>query len=111
MPCIRVNFFRALFLSSIIVFPMLAAAKDFQRDNCLPPEEPFPYKLSKSDPLYEAARDEHQAYLEGMEDYINCLDRERSSALSLLEKSFRNFMKNFGKDGVLKYWASTEIED
>ena len=70
---------------------------------CLPPEEPFPYKLSKSDPLYSAARSEHQSYLEGLEDYIKCLDDERSSALAQLKSSFRQFMQNFGKNAVFEY--------
>lgn len=70
---------------------------------CLPPEEPFPYELSKSDPLYGAARSEHQAYLEGLEDYIKCLDGERSAALAQLKTSFRQFMRNFGKDAVFHY--------
>lgn len=70
---------------------------------CLPPEEPFPYKLSKFDPLYDAARGEHQAYLEGLEDYIKCLDDERSYALAHLKTSFRQFMQNFGKDAKFHY--------
>ena len=76
---------------------------------CLPPEEPFPYKLSKSDPLYGAARSEHQAYLEGLEGYIKCLDGERSFALAQLKMSFRQFMQNFGKDAVFHY-PSAKIE-
>lgn len=70
---------------------------------CYPPEEPFPFKLDKQDPLYETARDEHQRYLEGMEDYINCLDRERVDALAALTNSFNLFRKNLGKDGAFKY--------
>lgn len=70
---------------------------------CYAPTEPFPYKLEKSDPLYETARDEHQRHLEELEDYVNCLDRERSVALSTLRNSFDLFMSNFGKDAVLKY--------
>ena len=76
---------------------------------CLPPEEPFPYRLSKSDPLYGAARSEHQAYLEGLEDYIKCLDEERSFALAQLKMSFRQFMQNFGEDAVFHY-PSVKIE-
>lgn len=70
---------------------------------CFPPPEPYPYKLEKNDPLYEAAREEHQAHLEGMEDYVNCLDRERSAALVQLRTSFDLFLANFGKDAVLSY--------
>lgn len=71
--------------------------------NCFPPIEPFPYKLSKSDPLYNAARDEHQKYLEDIENYVNCLSQERSSALAIFKKSFRTFQDNFGKDAVFRY--------
>lgn len=72
---------------------------------CYAPPEPFGYKLSKSDPLYEAARQEHQEYLEDLEIYVNCLDRERAIALDELRASFDLFLQNFGKDAVLKYQA------
>jgi len=72
---------------------------------CFPPPEPYPYKLEKSDPLYEAARHEHQAHLEGMEDYVNCLDRERGAALNQLRSSFDLFLLNFERDAVLSYGA------
>lgn len=70
---------------------------------CFPPDDPFPYKLSKSDPLYDAARGEHQAHLEAMEDYVNCLDRERAAAFALLQSSYDLFMENFGRDAVFRY--------
>lgn len=73
--------------------------------SCFPPDEPFPYKLSRSDPLYDTARDEHQRYLEQMEDYVNCLDRERGVALGELRTSFNQFKNYFGKDAVLRYAA------
>ena len=85
-----------------ICFSHVANA-DFGSMGCLPPEEPFPYKLSKSDPFYNAARSEHQAYLEGLEEYIKCLDMERSTALTQLKNSFRQFMQNFGKNAVFEY--------
>lgn len=76
--------------------------------SCLTPVETYPYKLPKSDPLYETALADHQRYLEELEDYVNCLDRERSSALAELRASFDQFMSNFGKDAVLKYAAEHE---
>lgn len=75
---------------------------------CFSPPEPFPYKLEQSDPLYEAARAEHQAHLEGLEDYVNCLDHERSVALGELSASFDLFLENFGRDAVLSYGAERE---
>lgn len=77
--------------------------------SCLPPEQPFPYKLNKSDPLYDTARNEHQRYLEDMEDYINCLDRERVDALNELTTSFNLFRENFGKDGVFIYGNNKKL--
>lgn len=70
---------------------------------CLPPLRPYPYKLEQADPLYATAREEHQAHLEGMEDYVNCLDRERAVALAQLHLSYRLFKTNFGDDAVLSY--------
>ncbi|MEM7289139.1 MAG: hypothetical protein AAF412_02005 [Pseudomonadota bacterium] len=70
---------------------------------CLSPVESYPYKLPKDDPLYETAREDHQRYLEELEDYVNCLDQERGTALAELRASFNLFMENFGRDAVLKY--------
>lgn len=89
-----------------------AGADDLTRVNyysdlgsCLTPIETFPYKLDRNDPLYETALEDHQRYLEEMEDYVNCLERERGAALVELRTSFNLFMQNFGKDAVLKYAA------
>lgn len=58
---------------------------------CYQPVETYPYKLDRAGPLYETARTDHQRYLEEMETYVNCLDRERSNALHELQSSFRLF--------------------
>lgn len=78
---------------------------------CLPPDDPYPYKLSKSDPLYDTARDEHQHHLESLENYVNCLDRERGAALDQLRSSFNLFLDNFGEDAVLKYGAERKARE
>jgi len=75
---------------------------------CLQPIEAYPYKLTKDDPLYQTARDDYQRYLEELEDYVNCLDRERSEALRELRASFDLFVENFGRDAVLKYAQEKE---
>ena len=72
---------------------------------CLEPLEPLPFRLERSDPLYPAALDEHRRYLEAMEDYVNCLDRERFVALSMFKKSFRQFNEFFGDDARFEYDA------
>lgn len=79
--------------------------------SCYAPAEPFEYKLEKSDPLYDTARDEHQRYLEELEDYINCLDLERSGALTELRSSFDLFIDNFGQDAVLRYAAEKKAAE
>jgi len=79
--------------------------------SCYAPAEPFGYKLEKSDPLYDTARDEHQRYLEELEDYINCLDLERSGALNELRSSFDLFLDNFGEDAVLRYAAEKKAAE
>lgn len=81
---------------SIGIKPSLANAE------CFLPEEPFPYKLTKSDPLYETSRDEHQRYLEDLEAYVKCLDQERAYAFEQLRSSFQLFNDNFGKDAVYR---------
>lgn len=70
---------------------------------CYVPVEAFEFHLPKSDPIYEAARDDHQRYLEELEQYIKCLDEERLNAVSEFKKSFRAFQDNYGQDAVFRY--------
>lgn len=95
----------------IIVFTIAlqtgsASAQLQDLGTCFVPEEPYPFKLQKSDPLYEIAREEHQTYLEGMEFYIRCIDSDRADALAQLTYSFQQFQQNFGKDAVFRYPAA-----
>ena len=76
---------------------------------CLEPIEPLPFRLERSDPLYAAALDEHRRYLEAMEDYVNCLDRERFVALSLFRESFKQFRDFFGDDARFEYDADGAV--
>lgn len=95
-----------IILLLVAILPAHTAAQmsfDGGVGNCFPPDDPYPYKLTKADPLYETSRDEHQRHLEDMEKYVNCLDRERSVALSQFRASYDLFKKNFGKDAVFKY--------
>ncbi|MDD9908536.1 MAG: hypothetical protein OXR62_02485 [Ahrensia sp.] len=78
--------------------------------SCLAPIETYPYRLDKSDPLYETAREDHQRHLDEMEDYVNCLDRERGAALDQLRASFDLFLENFGEDAVLDYAAERGVD-
>ena len=78
---------------------------------CLPPDAPYLYKLPKSDPLYDTARDEHQQHLESLEKYVNCLDRERGAALDQLRLSFNLFLNNFGEDAMLEYGAERKARE
>ena len=103
----------------ITCFPLSVNAKDNSLPvslivglgSCYAPAEPFGYKLEKSDPLYDTARDDHQRYLEALEDYINCLDLERSGALTELRSSFDLFIDNFGEDAVLRYAAEKKAAE
>lgn len=70
---------------------------------CLEPLEPLSFQISKEDPLYDAALAEHRQYLEDMEVYVNCLDRERFVALSMFTESFERFREFFGDDGTFIY--------
>jgi len=97
----------------IILFVILqtgnAVAQSREFGTCMVPEEPYPFRMQKSDPLYEIARDEHQIYLEGMEYYIRCIESERANAVAQLTYSFRLFQQNFGKDAVFKYPAANAL--
>lgn len=70
---------------------------------CLEPPPPFPYALERSDPLYAAALDDHRRYLEALEDYVNCLERERAAAFTAFREASDRFHRFFGDDAVLVY--------
>lgn len=69
---------------------------------CYLPEKPFDYQLSKSDPLYEAAREEFQTYLEELEAYMLCLEQERSQAFHDLKEGYEEFQRIYGSDAVFR---------
>lgn len=75
---------------------------------CYIPSETYSFKLDKSDPLYETARDDHQRYLEELEQYVRCLDEERKNAISEFKLSFKLFTENYGKDAVFRYSQERE---
>lgn len=75
---------------------------------CFVPTETFTFKIDKSDPLYETARDDHQRYLEELEQYVKCLDEERKHAISEFRSSFKLFTENYGKDAVFRYSQERE---
>lgn len=96
--------FAALLLSATMHPPAaMSQSYDSGVGSCLGPIEPFPYKLSEADPLYEAARDEHQKYLEDIEGYVKCLDEERAAAIAAFKDSYKLFRENFGSDAVFRY--------
>ena len=89
-----------------LLFALLATADATAAEtSCLEPLEPLPFRLERSDPLYPAALDEHRRYLEAMEDYVNCLERERFVALSVFRESYRQFVEFFGEDAKFEYDA------
>lgn len=98
----------ALFQGAVAQEQIKKASLPLGLGACYTPVEPFLYKLDKSDPLYDTARDEHQRYLEELEDYVNCLDRKRSEAIDALRTSFNLFKSNFGLDAVFKYAKEKE---
>ncbi|WP_420337168.1 hypothetical protein [Roseibium sp.] len=89
----------AAFLAGYISSPAVAMAQDAF---CYLPEKPFDYQLSKSDPLYEAAREEFQTYLEELEAYMLCLEQERSQAFSDLKEGYEEFQRIYGADAVFR---------
>lgn len=95
----------ATLLLSATFHPPVAMSQTYGSDVgvCLGPIEPFPYKLSKTDPLYGAARDEHQKYFEDIEDYVKCLAEERAAAIAVFKNSYQLFRENFGSDAVFRY--------
>ncbi|KPB00655.1 hypothetical protein [Ahrensia marina] len=94
--------------------PSIASAQEstviglYDLGACYQPAETYPFKLDNSDPLYETARADHQRFLEEMEGYVNCLDKERLAALNAFRASYDLFVTNFGADAVFRYGPSED---
>jgi hypothetical protein len=66
----------------------------------IPPEEIAP---SRDDPEFRAfLNQEYQAYLLGMQDYLNCLGREHDSARKETSQVMSRWVLWFGDDAVIR---------
>ena len=76
-----------------VTAPTLAGAQV----GCLPPEEPFAYAPPEDDPELRALIDEqYQDYIDGTEDYLNCLNDEAARARAAFQVIFNRYVEHFG---------------
>ncbi len=70
---------------------------------CLPPAEPYPYAPPTNDPELRAfINDEYAAYMEGIEDYMQCLDDESRRAQDEARVIFNRWIGYFGDEAVIR---------
>lgn len=75
----------------------------------IPPEEIAP---PRDDPEFRAfLNQEYQAYLLGMQDYLNCLGREHDSATKEVDQVMNRWMRLFGDDAVIRQRQSPTSSD
>jgi hypothetical protein len=73
------------------------------QEACLRPIPPEAIKPPKDDPEFRAfLNQEYQAYLLGMQEYLNCLGREHESATKETNEVLARWMLWFGEDAVLE---------
>ncbi|WP_299844579.1 hypothetical protein [uncultured Jannaschia sp.] len=76
--------------------PTLATAQV----GCLPPEKPFAYAPPENDPeLRDLIDQQYQDYIDGTEDYLNCLNDEAMRARTEFQTVFNRYVEYFG-DGA-----------
>ncbi|WP_299655233.1 hypothetical protein [uncultured Jannaschia sp.] len=82
--------------------PTLAAAQV----GCLPPEAPFAYAPPEDDPELRALIDEqYQDYIDGTEDYLNCLNDEAVRARTEFRAIFDRYVRYFGDGAGVQFEA------
>ena len=85
-----------LLVMTTVTAPTLAVAQV----GCLPPEEPFVYAPPEDDPELRALIDaQYQDYIDGTEDYLNCLNDEAARARAEFQVIFNRYVEHFG-DGA-----------
>ena len=73
------------------------------QEACLRPIPPEEIQPPRDDPEFRAfLNQEYQAYLLGMQDYLNCLGREHDSATKEVDKVMNRWMLWFGDDAVIR---------
>ena len=84
----------------LLLLPMTAPTLAAAQVGCLPPEEPFAYAPPEDDPELRALIDaQYQDYIDGTEDYLNCLNDEAARARSAFQVIFNRYVEYFG-DGA-----------
>jgi hypothetical protein len=84
----------------LVIFLMLGAAGPAAaQEACLRPIPPEEVPPPKDDPEFHAfLNEEYQAYLLGMQEYLNCLGREHESATKEVNEIMARWMLWFGDD-------------
>jgi hypothetical protein len=73
------------------------------QEACLRPIPPEEIEPPRDDPEFRGfLNQEYQAYLLGMQDYLNCLGREHESATKETSKIMAQWMLWFGHDAVIR---------
>lgn len=91
--------FSALVLGLLLGWTVVAAAQEA----CLRPISPEEIAPPRNDPEFRAfLNQEYQAYLLGMQDYLNCLGREHDSATKETSEVLARWVLWFGDDAVIR---------
>jgi hypothetical protein len=73
------------------------------QEACLRPIPPEEIEPPRDDPEFRAfLNQEYQAYLLGMQDYLNCLGREHDSARKETSEVMSRWVLWFGDDAVIR---------
>ncbi|PZX14220.1 hypothetical protein LX81_03019 [Palleronia aestuarii] len=82
----------------------MAPAPATAQVGCLPPEEPFAYEPPDDDPELRALIDEqYQAYINGTESYLNCLNDEAVRARAEFQTILNRYLRYFGDEAGVEF--------
>ena len=94
---------RQVYRIALILMLGLACSASAQ-EVCLRPIPPEAIHPPQNDPEFRTfLNEEYQAYLLGMQDYLNCLGREHESATKEVNEVMARWMLWFGNDAVIHH--------
>ena len=79
---------------------------------CLRPIQPEEIQPPRDDPEFRGfLNQEYQAYLLGMQDYLNCLGREHDSATKEVDQVMNRWVRLFGDEAVIRQRQNPSIPE
>lgn len=93
---------RLAVIGAVVFLTGMGPAGAVAQVGCLPPEEPYPYEPPRGDTELRAMiNEQYEAYVLGVEDYLNCLRDETDRASTEARTVIERWVAHFGDEAAL----------